>query len=266
MRNLLLTLLGGAALLVAGCSGNSPSAANSREVVVSALAKDLGIGSNITGIVLTVTAADMETITQEAELVNGEATIQLEVPIGEDRVFTMTAFNAGEVALYNGSRTADILGGQITEIIIDLEPQVPMIKVTPIYRVMAETDSATFQVRIYNVDSLFGASFRLEFDSTMLEVAAFEAGDLFAGRDPIFFAVERGNYLAVGYTLKGNQQPQGVSADATLLQVTFTAVGAGLADLQIDPATLQLVNWRGDLLPLDGVLYIENGEVQIGAP
>lgn len=266
MRNLLLFLLGGAALLVAGCSGNLPSSASTREVVVSALAKDLGVGSNVTGIVLAVTAADMETITQSAEMVNGEATIELEVPIGEDRVFTMTAFDAEEVALYSGSRTADVLGGQITEIIIDLEPQVPMIKVTPIYHAMTDADSATFQVRIHNVDSLFGASFRLEFDSTMMSVAAFEAGDLFAGRDPIFFAVERENYLAVGYTLKGNQQPQGVSADATLLQVTFTAVGSGLAHLNIDPSTLQLVNWRGDLLPLDGVLYIEDGEVQIGAP
>src|SRR5690606_4881612 len=106
------------------------------------------------------------------------ATIELEVPIGEDRVFTMTAYDVEEVPLYSGSRTADVLGGQITEIIIDLEPQVAMIKVTPIFRAMADTDSAVFEVRIYNVDSLFGASFRLEFDSTMLDVAEFAAGDL----------------------------------------------------------------------------------------
>ncbi len=263
----LLTLIAVALLLaLVGCSKQPPNAGGSQPMVISALAKDLGIGSNVTRVTLTVTADDMETITAEAALSEGEAVFTLEVTIGEDRLFTMVAFDEDDVELYRGQRTIDVLGGQINELIIDLEPQVPMIKVTPIYRRVNTIENVFVQVRAYNIDSLFGVSFRLEFDSTLLSIESSEAGDFFEGSDPIYFELLRANYIAVGYTLRGTQQPQGVSGDGSLVELLLTPLAAGNSPLTVSRETLQLVDWRGELLPATGVLYIEDGEVQIDAP
>ncbi len=99
-RNITLFLL--LALLV-GCSGNSPNSGGSKEVVISSLLKEAGLGENITRIALVVSGEGFEATTHELDIIDGVATITIDVPIGEARTFEMTAFNNTDVALYRGS-------------------------------------------------------------------------------------------------------------------------------------------------------------------
>jgi hypothetical protein len=114
--------------------------------------------------------------------------------------------------------------------------------------------------------ALFGISFRLEFDSLLLNAVDSDPGTVFAGRDPLFLSVTQSGYVAIGLSLKGNQQAQGVSGNGSLATLVLSPKGVGVSAIRIRPETLELIDWQGNRLPRSGILYIEDGEVQIVAP
>ncbi|MGB5105523.1 MAG: cohesin domain-containing protein [Candidatus Zixiibacteriota bacterium] len=263
LRNIALALF---TLALFGCSGNQTNSSGAKEIVISSLLKNLGLGANINSIVLSVSGAGFDDITRTVDIVDGAATIILDVPIGEDRTFAMTAFDAESVALYSGSTIADVLAGQVTEVNIRLEPLVAMIRVSPMF---TETDTDTqkpIRIFVHNVDSLFGASFRLEYDTNIVAVASVTEGNIFGDRETLFFTQQRPGYVAVAFTLLGNQSPQGVSSDGTLAVIQLTPRLAGTTALAIPQNTLNLIDWQSNTLPRQGVLYIEEGEIRVDAP
>lgn len=252
--------------LIAGCSSSSTNSGGSKEVTITSLLKEVGLGENITDIVLTISGEGFETITHELEIVDGVATVTTDVPIGEDRLFEMTAFNNTEIALYAGSSIADVFTGVITEVDIKMEPLAPMIRVSPMFSETGIEENKSISIFVHNVDSLFGASFRLEYDTALVEVVSVVAGNIFTGEDALFFSQTRPGYVAVAYSIKGNQSAQGVSIDGTIAVITVAGKGAGTSPLRIPEETLSLIDWQGKLLPREGVLFIEEGEIRIDAP
>lgn len=252
--------------LVAGCSSNSPNSGGSKEVVISSLLKEAGLGANITEILLVISGDGFETITHELDIIDGVATITTDVPIGEDRLFEMTAFNNAGVPLYKGSAIADVFAGDVTEIDIKMEPLVPMIRVSPMFSEVGIEENKSISVFVHNIDSLFGASFRLEYDTALVEVVSIVAGNVFTGKDALFFTQTRPGYVAVAYSIKGNQSAQGVSVDGTIAVITIAGKAAGTSPLQIPQETLSLIDWQGNSLPREGILFIEEGEIRIDVP
>ena len=252
--------------VIAGCSGSSTNPGGSKEVTITSLLKEAGLGENITEILLTISGEGFETITHELEIVDGVATITTDVPIGEDRTFEMTAFNNTEIALYSGSAIADVFTGVITEVDIKMEPLVPMIRVSPMFSEIGIEENKSISIFVHNVDSLFGASCRLEYDTALVEVVSVVAGNIFAGKDALFFTQTRPGYVAVAYSIKGNQSAQGVSIDGTIAVITIAGKAAGTSSLGIPQETLSLIDWQGNSLPREEVLFIEEGEIRIDAP
>lgn len=253
--------------LVAGCSSNSPNSGGSKEVVISSLLKEAGLGENITEILLVISGDGFETITHELDIIDGVATITTDVPIGEDRLFEMTAFNNAGVPLYKGSAIADVFAGDVTEIDIKMEPLVPMIRVSPMFSEVTIEENKSISVFVHNVDSLFGASFRLEYDTALVEVVSIVAGNVFNGKDALFFTQTRPGYVAVAYSIKGNQSAQGVDVvNGTIAVITIAGKAAGTSPLQIPQETLSLIDWQGNSLPREGILFIEEGEIRIDVP
>jgi hypothetical protein len=70
---------------------------------------------------LTVSADNMESV----ELSFADSFIELDVPAGTARTFTLTAFDARGVRLYTGSATEDLIGGSETTIPILLKLLIP---------------------------------------------------------------------------------------------------------------------------------------------
>ncbi len=266
MRILRITTLSLLLLAFLGCSGNQPNSSGTKEIIISSLLKEYGLGANITSILLVISGEGFDTITRELEIVDGEATVIVDVPLGEDRVFEMTAFAEDDIALYRGSTVSDVLAGVTSEVNIKLEPLVPMVRVSPMFTQTDDNTQKTVRVLVHNVDSLFGVSFRLEYDTNLVEVTAVSEGNLFTGQNPIFFTVQRPGYVAVAYSLRGNQEPQGVSADGSAAVITFAPRAVGTSFLRVPESTLSLIDWQGAALPRTGVLYIEEGEIQIDAP
>lgn len=249
-----------------GCSGEKPNASGSKEIVISSPLKDYGLGANISSIILAISGDGFESFTRELEITDGEATGVVDVPLGEHRTFEMTAFDAEDVALYRGSTSADVFAGSVTEVIIHMSPLVPMIRVSPMFTTTDISSPQSVRIYVHNVDSLFGVSLRLEYDTSVVTFASASAGSLFDGEDPIFFTLARPGYLAIAYTLKGNQSPQGVSDDGSVAIIQFTPRAAGRSYLRIPALTASLVDWQGNALPRSGNLYIEEGEFEVEAP
>lgn len=266
MRRVRLIAALSLALFVCSCSGNQPNSSGTKEIVISSLLKDLGLGANINSIVLAVSGDGFDEFTRSVDIVDGTASIVLDVPIGEDRSFEMTAFDGESVALYSGTTVADVLAGQITEVNIQLDAVVPMIRVSPMF---TDTDNDTqkpIRIFVHNIDSLFGASFRLEYDTSVIAIASVTEGNMFAGHQTLFFTQQRPSYVAVAITMLGNQSPQGVSGEGTLAVITLTPRAAGTSPLNIPAATLSLIDWQSNPLPRQGTLYIEEGEIRVDAP
>jgi len=259
---LLLFCLG--CLMIAGCASAPVAPDDSQSVSIAATFKQLGIGSSISRVLLEIRGNDFETIAQELEISNGVVRAEVEVPLGENRVFGLTAY-AGVTALYYGADTADVSSGAVTEVSIYMRPQVPMIKVTPLYRsIDGIGQEGTLSIEVYNIDSLFGISLRLEADSSVIEFLSANKGDFLVPDDSTLFnAWVFPHYVGLGYTLEGNRQPKGVSGSGLITTVDFVTKNLGSTAVTINPNYLKLIDWQGEELPRQGQLYIENGEVDV---
>jgi hypothetical protein len=76
------------------------------------------IPEGVVSFTLTVTADDMDTIEKEFD----STPIELSVPAGEQRTFTLTTYDANGIKLYSGSKTVDLTGGEdmTLRIVLDL--------------------------------------------------------------------------------------------------------------------------------------------------
>ncbi len=103
-----------------------------------------------------------------------------------------------------------------------MAPLVPMIRVSPMFSQTSGETERTISIFVHNIDSLFGASFRLEFDTALVEIMTVTAGNIFTGEEALFFTQTRPGYVAVAYTITGNQTAQGVSNDGTIAVINYS--------------------------------------------
>ena len=253
-----------AILVIGGCASTPTNPDNSQNVSIAASFKQLGIGSNVSRVVLEVSGSGFPTTTQDLAISNGLVRAEVDVPFGRNRVFALTAY-AGQTALYYGADTADVSASAVTEVSIYMRPQVPMIKITPIYSSISSIgQEGTLSVEVYNVDSLFGISLRLEADSSIIEFLGADAGGfLGTAENTLFFVQLYPHYLPVSYVMQGDQQPKGVTGSGLIATVRYVAKKVGKTPVTINPVYLRLIDWQGNALPRQGQIYIENGEVEI---
>jgi hypothetical protein len=260
-----LLLISLAILLIGGCASTPTNPDDSQTVSIGASLKQLGIASNVSRVLLEISGSGFTRMSQDLDIANGVVRAEVEVPFGMDRVFALTAY-AGQTALYYGADTADVSASAVTEVSIYMRPQVPMIKVTPIYGSISGIGrEGTLSVEVYNIDSLFGISLRLEVDSSIIEFLGAEAGGFLGPiESTLFFVQTYPNYLPIGYTMRGNNgQPLGVTGSGLITTANFVVKKAGKTAATINPDYLRLIDWQGNALPRQGQIYIENGEVEV---
>jgi len=262
LRVIALVSLVGAALFLSSCA-TTPTG-QSRQVVVQTSAKQSSMGDDVTSVRLTIAGAGIDDIVEEGDFVDGLVTFEVEVPSSIELTFTMSALDIEGTILFEGSQVTTIAPGSSTTIDITMSPQVPMVRVTPRYsQVGGGVEAGELAVEISNVDNLFGVSFRIEFDSAIVQIGDVTQGSLFGSAQTIFFSQNEGSYVAVGSTMLGSQTPQGVDDGGTV--ATFQVLPgstAGKSEIAINPETLKLIDWQGNELPSTGQLYFESGEVE----
>lgn len=261
---ILAVVLISAILIISGCS-NSTSPDYTMPVSLSSIFEEGQLASSISRVNLTVTMADVVVLTQDLSFADGAVEDVVEVPPGQNILFTLNAYDSSGRLLYSGNATADVGLGSDIEVNIQMVPQVLMLKVDPLFQQGATnaTSPYYFDVYVYNVEDLFGASFRIEYSPEVISPTSVEIGD-FLGDQPISFVRMDTDYVAVGITRIQGQA--GVSGSGHLARVYFTAINDGTSDLSFNPETVSLGDPDGN--PVNGfsTLALEWGQVLVATP
>lgn len=215
---------------------------------------------------LLIHAVDMDTIKQTLPVVEGGVETTLDVPPGPDRVFEMIAADSNGRTIYYGSDTVTITQGIDQTVHILMEPSVLLLKASPGYQEFTVGSSGSIDIYIFEVDSLFGAAFRLYYDPSRIRLDAATKGD-FLGEQVIWFPNFEENYLAVGVSRRTpDTGPVGVSGSGVLATVDFTVLASGTIPIRIAvESETALINPRGEPverfeeLALDGATVVARG-------
>ncbi|MFQ6008212.1 MAG: hypothetical protein ACE5K8_04595, partial [Candidatus Zixiibacteriota bacterium] len=154
------------ALFIGGCSQKSVNYDNTPTVLLSMKVTEPGLLQFVDEFRLIVTGPDMDRIETSLEYIDGFLEGEVQVPAGNNRIFTALALDAAsQVIIYRGEDTIDIAADAVVNLTINLYPQVDLIKLSPRFRSVDANSIFTEDVKVFNIDSLYGISFRIHFDS-----------------------------------------------------------------------------------------------------
>jgi hypothetical protein len=251
-------------LLVSGCS-KSTEPDFVTQVSLSSVFEDDQLASDVSRVTLTVTLADVVVLTQDMAFSEGAVQEAVEVPPGQNILFTLNAYDSAGRLLYSGSATADVGLGSDIEVNIQMLPQVLMLKIDPLFQVAdSRVDSSYyFDVYVYNVQNLFGASFRIEYSPNVISPTNVEIGG-FLGEQPVSLVRMGSGFVAIGITRVQGQL--GVSGSGHLARIYFTPMADGATDLSFNLETVSLADPAGN--PVNGFsgLVLEWGQIVVASP
>ncbi len=154
-----LAVVVGLILFGAGCADKITGKGSATLVTIDF---DLKAGPAVT-FLLTITAADMDTIrTLMGPTDNGVATV-VEVPPGTDRHFLAEALDINGVVMYRGETVSDVIALQPLDLTIDMPPAVPMVYLNPHYSTVNAGDEFTITICANELVGLSGISMGLSF-------------------------------------------------------------------------------------------------------
>lgn len=219
---------------------------------------------------LTVSSEGDTLIEKHLDLKDGAISDTIQVQAGENRVFTLEALDSFDLAIYRGVDTADVTGGDTTWVEINLYPVVFLLKLDPVYQEVYNDSLFNVDVKLYNVEDLFGISFRVEFDPAVLLCTDVEFGDFLGpSESTIFFSKVDSvkGYVAIGYSrIQGSVS--GVSGNGRLATLYFkpkeeARESPTSVDLIFNEETLTFYDPYGERKDWKDSLYIHNAQVAI---
>ena len=145
------------------------------------------------------------------------------LPSGIDLEFTARAMRLTDgIIIYEGVTVIMLSAGAVTVVPISMSPVVPVMKSTPRYDNISVVDSSShfIDVKIFNVNQLFGTSFRVFYDPNFLLFDSVTLSATINPNDVIFFA-------ATGFDATSGQPFVAIS-------VTNTTAGVEIVDLNGD--------------------------------
>ncbi|MFH1891988.1 MAG: cohesin domain-containing protein [Candidatus Zixiibacteriota bacterium] len=226
----ILLMLAALACIVAACS-ESPSKQEDG-VTVSlqmVLPKAGGLDQLVDTVRLRIFAADLDTMAFGLPIIEGAVSMALDVPPGSDRIFEMDAVDIEGRVLYSGADTVDIGHGLDQRVHLLLRPVILLMRLSPLYQELSAGSTGRIDVWIHNVDSLFGAAFRLLYDPSRIQLNGSSAGEfLGSGDDILYFAkgVEEESYYSIGVSRLRQEDGArtGISGTGRLASISFTAL------------------------------------------
>jgi hypothetical protein len=253
-----------ALMSISGCS-KSTGPDFVMPVSLAAPMDDTQLASNVSRVILTVRLGNNIVLMQDVSFSNGAVEDVVEVPPGQNLVFVLDAYDAPGRLLYSGSAEASVGLGSDIVVNIQMIPQVLMLKIDPLYQTanpLADS-SYYFDVYVYNVENLFGASFRIEYSSSVISPTYVEFGN-FLGPQPLTMARIDSNYVAIGITRLQGQA--GVSGSGHLARIHFGPIADGTTDLSFNLETVSLADVDGS--PVNGfsTIILEWGRVLVSTP
>jgi hypothetical protein len=225
-----------------------------------------GTRRNITHVAVTISAPDMDTMTDELAIQGTQADLDIEVPVGSGRTFTVEAYE-GNVLRYKGTKTIDIPAGEPVKLDIYLEPVTLAIAVKALSDSVSVGDRFIAEVKISNVLQLRYVTFVMQYDADLLKVVEKEAesremehdvrqGGLL-GDDPVFFYKVDSDTISISSALKGDIG--GVGGSDVLAAINFEALAPGTAEIKFlqDPRFTLIGADGGSVMGFDDITVID---------
>ena len=116
----------------------------------------------------------------------------------------------------------------------------------------------SIQVKVEDVADLFGASFELQFNKTILKAVSAVPGE-FMGNDILHIAVSDDGSMSIGVTRKGDAG--GSDGSGIIVRVTLEAIGDGDTDISLNSETIELNG--SDDEPIDGFSSLSVGSAHV---
>jgi hypothetical protein len=272
-------ILLGLALVAAGCGLADHTAAPGPPVGLK-IAIDFGEAgptSSVDSVDLVIRYSDRDSVLQALDLDDGAVQDTVFIDPGDSVTFVLRAFDADGRLLYVGIEgPMAVTSGATVLLEIRLEPAVLMLRPGPMYQEANLNSEETVEVYVdvHNVDSLFGASFRLMWDPSILQMVAAFVGDFLRGGEtgiPTLFFAEINN--EAGFA--GCTVPRHGDADVIIPGVSGFGCLATFEFAQVRPGTTPI--WFSDaeklrpsLLKPDGnevdgheSLFLESATVRV---
>ncbi len=171
MFRILALLLGLAFVLTTlGCSDKTFNEAdNTTSVSMSFKVTSPGMIDAVSQFRVIVTAEDIDPPIQSPLVMTGRYLEGIVlVPPGDGRTFTVEASDVEGMVLYRGDTTLSITPGVVTELTINLYPQVSLIRVSPRYLEVPADAVFSVDIRAFNVHNLYGLACHLHWQGAVI--------------------------------------------------------------------------------------------------
>ncbi len=157
-------------LMTLGCSGKTLNEAdNTTSVSMNFKVASPGMIDAVSQFRVIVTAEDIDPPIQSPLVLTGRYLEGIVlVPPGDGRTFTVEASDVEGMVLYRGDTTVSISPGVVTELTINLYPEVSLIRVSPRYLEVPADAVFSVDIRAFNVRELYGASFHLHWQGGII--------------------------------------------------------------------------------------------------
>jgi hypothetical protein len=205
---------------------------------------------------------------------NGRINDTVSVAPGDTVTFILRALNGAGLVLYEGrDGPRQVQAGVTLPITIQLKPAVLMLRAGPLFQEVDLAGQSLIDVYIdaYNVDSLFGASFRAHYDTTILDFVSVTEGSFLRANGAIstlaILMKDSADFIAYSVTRmrQSSFQVPGASTTTTpgrLATLRFSKKKAGTSEITFEP-TAQLVDPNGRLVRNHASLVLESATVRI---
>lgn len=255
-------------------SGQEPGVDVTLDVPLQAAS---GLEQLVEEVLLRVYAEDMDVDSvHRIRVVEGRVSRTIEVPPGPDRIFEMSAVDADGRVLYFGADTVSISQALDVEVNIVMMPVILLMRMSPRYQDVPVGAQCTVDIHIFNVDSLYGAAFKLVYNPSEIRIDDFEEGGFLGTGAGVLFEsfVETDSPIdpyvdsvAVSYTRTRDVYSEGISGSGLLATIHLTPLESGASEiaLSIHPEQALIKLQDGDFAPVDRIdeLYLD-GAVIVG--
>lgn len=271
----LCVLLALLALATGGC-GDSPNGTGG--MVALKLNVELetpSLASQIEVVTLTIRYGAVPVGPDTLNFTNGVINDTVSVAPGDSVTFILRALNGAGLVLYEGrDGPRQVQRGATLQLTILLRPAVLMLRAGPLYQEIELPGQELIDVfvGIYNVDSLFGAAFRVHYDTTVLDFVSATEGNFLKGSENTFPTLalvlkDSADFVAYSVTRlsQSSFQVPGASTGADggqLAMLRFSKKRVGTSSITFE-STAQLLDPNGRLVRNHAGLVLESATVRI---
>lgn len=263
---------------VLGMSGCGDSPTGSGGDVALKLTVELetpSLASRIEVVTLTIRYGSLPPVGPDTlNYADGRISDTVSVAPGDTVTFILRALDADGLVLYEGrDGPRQVRAGVTLPITILLRPAVLMLRAGPLFQEVDLAGQSLIEVFVdaYNVDSLFGASFRAHYDTTVLDFVSITEGSFLRANGAVatlaLLLKDSADFVAYSVTRvrQSSFQVPGISTATTpgrLATLRFSKKKVGTSQITFEP-TAQLLDPNGRLVRNHANLVLESATVRI---